>query len=115
MEHGLSSDSARSAARQWAAPDSAFATQAFKIAQTLCPEFMIRYCFRTDCFSAVFAARDHLKLDRERSFVTAILNHLALGAKYADDPGSFEWVGTKLADIFCRNDEREQRGPSTSI
>ncbi|MGI9326298.1 MAG: HD domain-containing protein [Pseudomonadales bacterium] len=94
----------------WEIPDSKFAQQAVAAAQELCPDFMIRHCFRSYCFGAILAARNQLKLDRETFFIAAMLHDLALSDKHANDSGSFEWVGAKLAYDFCIEAEQlEQR------
>jgi hypothetical protein len=85
----------------WAAPDSEFAVQAVQTASALCPDFMMRHCFRSYCFGAILAARNQLTLDRETFFVAAMLHDLGLSDTHADDPGSFEWVGARLAHAFC--------------
>lgn len=85
----------------WAIPDSAFAVQAVQTASALCPDFMMRHCFRSYCFGAILAARNRLTLDRETFFVAAMLHDLGLSDAHADDPGSFEWVGARLAHAFC--------------
>lgn len=85
----------------WAIPDSEFAVQAVQTASALCPDFMMRHCFRSYCFGAILAARNQLTLDRETFFVAAMLHDLGLSDAHADDPGSFEWVGARLAHAFC--------------
>jgi hypothetical protein len=89
----------------WAIPDSGFAVQAIEAASALCPEFMVRHCFRSYCFGAILAARNQLNLDRETFFVAAMLHDLGLCDTHADDPGSFEWVGARLAHSFCLSAE----------
>lgn len=84
----------------WGIPDSAYATRAIEYAGTLCPAFMIHHCFRSYCFGAILAARNQLHLDREVFFVAAMLHDLGLSETYASEPGSFEWVGAKLAYDF---------------
>ncbi|NKB98835.1 MAG: hypothetical protein GKR90_10130 [Pseudomonadales bacterium] len=93
---------------QWEVPDSAIATLAIETVQALCPDFMIRHCYRSYCFGAILAARNNTKLDRETFFVAAMLHDLALSDKHAKDPGSFEWVGAKLAYDFCLNAEQAE-------
>ncbi len=93
---------------QWQVPDSRLAQQAISAAQELCPSFMIRHCFRSYCFGAILANRNNLKLDRETFFVAAMLHDLGLSDKHADEPGSFEWVGAKLAHDFCLRAEVEE-------
>lgn len=93
----------------WEIPDSKFAQQAMDVAQQLCPDFMIRHCFRSYCFGAILAARNNLRLDRETFFVAAMLHDLGLSDKHADDSGSFEWVGAKLAHDFCIEVEQQEQ------
>ena len=92
----------------WAIPDSAFAVQAIEAAGALCPEFMIRHCFRSYCFGAILAARNNLVLDRETFFVAAMLHDLGVTDAHANDPGSFEWVGAGLAHAFCLEAEQAE-------
>ena len=87
--------------KDWKIPDSAFAKQAIEVASQQCPEFMVRHCFRSYCFGAILAARNKLALDRETFFIAAMLHDLGLGDQHAKDPGSFEWVGAKLAHTLC--------------
>jgi hypothetical protein len=71
---------------------------------------MMRHCFRSYCFGAILAARNQLTLDRETFFVAAMLHDLGLSDAHADDPGSFEWVGARLAHAFCLDaDQTEAR------
>jgi hypothetical protein len=44
----------------WAIPDSELAVQAIEAANALCPEFMVRHCFRAYCFGATLAAPSKL-------------------------------------------------------
>jgi hypothetical protein len=92
----------------WAIPDSAFARQATEIATTLCPEFMVRHCFRSYCFGAILASRNQLRLDHETFFVAAMLHDLGLSETHAGDPGSFEWVGAKLAHTISLDAEQSE-------
>ena len=85
----------------WAIPDSDFAKQAIEEVCALCPPFMVRHCFRSYCFGAILASRHKLSLDRETFFVAAMLHDLGLSDTHANDEGSFEWVGAKLAHTFC--------------
>lgn len=91
----------------WAIPDSRFCKQAVDLASTLCSPLMMRHCFRSYCFGALLAARNGLTLDREVFFVAAMLHDLGLSPAHADDPGSFEWVGARLAHDFCMDAEQE--------
>ena len=92
----------------WAIPDSRFAAQAIEAASTLCPEFMLRHCFRSYCFGAILAARNGLALDRETFFVAAMLHDLGVTDAHANDAGSFEWVGARLAHTFCLDAEQTE-------
>lgn len=97
----------------WAIPDSAFAVQAVEVASQQCPEFMLRHCFRSYCFGAILAARNELRLDREAFFVAAMLHDLGLCNGHADAPGSFEWVGARLAHEFCLKAEQTEARAAT--
>lgn len=92
----------------WAIPDSQFAAQAIEAASALCPEFMMRHCFRSYCFGAILAARNGLALDRETFLVAAMLHDLGVTDAHAKDPGSFEWVGARLAHTFCLDAEQTE-------
>lgn len=92
----------------WAIPDSDFAVRAIALATSLCPQFVIRHCFRSYCFGAILAARNQLLLDRETFFVAAMLHDLGLSDTHALDPGSFEWVGARLAHAFCIDAEQTE-------
>lgn len=87
--------------KDWVIPDSDLAVKALETASGFCPEYMIRHCFRSYSFGAILAARNGLTLDRELFFVAAMLHDLGLSDEHVDDPGSFEWVGAKLAHEFC--------------
>ncbi|MFK7731657.1 MAG: HD domain-containing protein [Pseudomonadales bacterium] len=97
----------------WAIPDSELAVQAIETANALCPEFMIRHCFRSYCFGAILAARNGLNLDRETLFVAAMLHDLGVSETHANDPGSFEWVGARLAHEFCLSNEQSDARAAT--
>ena len=97
----------------WKIPDSAVARQAIETASALCPEFMMRHCFRAWCFGAILAARNRHTLDREAFFVAAMLHDLGLCDAHRNDPGSFEWVGAKLAHAFCLSAEQTQARAAT--
>ena len=99
--------------QDWAIPDSAFAVHAIEVASTQCPEFMMRHCFRSYCFGAILAARNQLRLDREAFFVAAMLHDLGLCGAHAEAPGSFEWVGGRLAHEFCRDAEQTEARAAT--
>lgn len=92
----------------WAIPDSDFAVRAVEVATGLCPEFMVRHSYRAYCFGAILAARGRLKVDRETFFVAALLHDLGLSDAHVDDPGSFEWVGARLAYDFCLDEKQAE-------
>lgn len=92
----------------WAIPDSELARRSLAYAQTVCPELVIRHCLRSYCFGAILAARNQLRLDRELLFVAAMLHDLGVSDAHRDDPGSFEWVGARLAHTFCRSEGRSE-------
>ena len=97
----------------WAIPDSAFAVQAIEVATTLCPAFMVRHCFRAYSFGAILATRNRLTLDRETFFVAAMLHDLGLSDPHTDDPGSFEWVGARLAHAICLDADQSETVAAT--
>lgn len=92
----------------WQAPDSELAKRAQRLAEAVCPEFMVLHSHRTYCFGAMLAGRNRLKLDREVLFVSALLHDLGLSDKHKDDPGSFEWVSARLAYDFCHENDVEE-------
>jgi HD domain len=92
----------------WMIPDSGIAVQAIEAASAVCPPFIIRHSFRSYCFGAILAARNKLKLDKEAFFLAAILHDLGVSDRHADDPGSFEWVGARLAYDFCLGAEQSE-------
>jgi HD domain len=92
----------------WAIPDSEFAQQAITYATHLCDPVVIRHCFRSYCFGVQLAARHNLMIDREVFFVASMLHDLGLCDTHANDPGSFEWVGAKLAHDFCIYQEQSE-------
>lgn len=94
--------------RDWAIPDSELARRSLSYAQTLCPDDVIRHCFRAYCFGAILAARNRLDLDRELFFVAAVLHDLGISEAHRDDPGSFEWVGARLAHTFCQKEGQSE-------
>jgi HD superfamily phosphodiesterase len=94
-------------------PDSQFAKSAIAYAEQLCPDYMIRHCFRSYCFGAVLASRNKLKLDREVFFVAAMLHDLGLSPAHAEDSGSFEWVGAKLAYQFSKDSDQSEAFATT--
>ncbi len=97
----------------WSVPDSDFCKQATQYASELCPPFMMRHCFRSYCFGAALASRHGLKLDREVFFVAAMLHDLGLSEKHANDTGSFEWVGARLAHDYCVEAEQKEEVAAT--
>lgn len=94
--------------KDWQIPDSVFAGQAIDAANELCPEFMVRHCFRAYCFGAILAARNNLTLDRETFFIAAMLHDLGLCDKHIEVTGSFEWVGARLAHDMCLEAEQSE-------
>jgi hypothetical protein len=99
--------------QEWALPDSPFAKSAIAYAEQHCPDYMIRHCFRSYCFGAILASRNKLKLDREVFFVAAMLHDLGLSPAHVDDPGSFEWVGAKLAYRFTKDSDQSEAFATT--
>jgi hypothetical protein len=99
--------------QDWAIPDSSIAAQAIEMAQDICPEFMVRHCFRSYCFGALLAARNALPLDRETFFISAMLHDLALAEPHIASPGSFEWIGAKLAHEFCIDKQQSEARATT--
>jgi hypothetical protein len=97
----------------WAIPDSALALQAIEVANSLSPNFLVRHCYRSYCFGAILASRNQLTLDRETFFIAAMLHDLGLTDAHANDPGSFEWVGARLAHEFCLDAEQEESRAAT--
>ncbi len=82
------------------APDSQLAKDAFELAARLSPPMLLNHTLRTYHFGAIIAARDGLRFDRELVYVASLLHDLGLTAEHENDPGSFKWVGARLARDF---------------
>lgn len=82
-------------------PDSALAVEALELATALSPPVLLHHAVRTYHFGAILAARDGLRLDRELFWVASVLHDLGLTPAYEKEPGSFEWVGARLAREFA--------------
>lgn len=85
----------------WAIPDSSLATGAAALASELSSPMLFAHVHRTYCFAAVLAARNGVKIDRELVYVASVLHDLGLTESFANEPGSFEWVGAKQARAYC--------------
>ncbi len=82
-------------------PDSAIATQATELVRQLSDEYLLNHCYRTYAFGCILAHQDGLKFDREVFYLASIMHDLGVTDKYAESPGSFEYVGAKVAHEFC--------------
>jgi len=81
-------------------PDSALAKAAFELAAGLSSPLLLNHAVRTYHFGAILAVRSGLRVDRELLYVAAVLHDLGLTPRYEAEPGSFEWVGARLARDF---------------
>ena len=82
-------------------PDSQIATKATELVRDLSDEYLLNHCYRTYAFGCILAHQDGLKFDREVFYLASIMHDLGVTEKYADSPGSFEYVGAKAAHQFC--------------
>lgn len=89
----------------WAIPDSALATSAAALALDLSSPMLFAHVHRTYCFAAVLAARNGMKFDRELVYVSSVLHDLGLTERFANEDGSFEWVGARYARKFCAEND----------
>jgi len=82
-------------------PDSPLAMQARELVEQLSPSYMLNHVFRTFYFGMVIAQRNKLTIDRELFYLAAVLHDLGLTDAFAEESGSFEWVGARKAREFC--------------
>lgn len=85
----------------WAVPDTTLARRALEHITLLNSPVVLNHALRTYAFGAVLGDRSALKFDKELFFLGAVLHDIGLSDIYADDPGSFEWAGSKRAATFC--------------
>lgn len=84
-------------------PDSALAQQATNLVREISDDMLLNHCYRTYLFGCILAHQDGLKFDREVFYLSSIMHDIGLSDKHAEDPGSFEYVGAKVAHQFCLN------------
>ncbi len=82
-------------------PDSPLARQARELVEQLSPSYLANHVFRTFYFGMAIAQRNKLTIDRELFYLAAVLHDLGLTDAFAQEPGSFEWVGARKAREFC--------------
>lgn len=82
-------------------PDSSLAQQATELVRELSDEFLLNHCYRTYAFGCILGHQDRLKFDREVFYIASIMHDLGLTELHKDKPGSFEYVGAKVAHQFC--------------
>ncbi len=82
-------------------PDSDIAVKATKLVRELSGDMLLNHCYRTYLFGCVLAHQDGLKFDREVFYLSSIMHDIGLTDQYAHAPGSFEYVGAKVAHQFC--------------
>ncbi len=82
-------------------PDSSLARQATSLVREISGDMLLNHCYRTYLFGCIIAHQDGLKFDREVFYLSSIMHDIGLTDKHAGDPGSFEYVGAKVAHEFC--------------
>ncbi|MBN4053394.1 HD domain-containing protein [Haliea sp. AH-315-K21] len=82
-------------------PDSTLAQQATELVREISDDMLLNHCYRTYLFGCILAHQDGLKFDREVFYLSSIMHDIGLSEKHAADPGSFEYVGAKVAHEFC--------------
>tara|TARA_R110000772_G_scaffold82075_8_gene174299 strand:+ start:779 stop:1558 length:780 start_codon:yes stop_codon:yes gene_type:complete len=82
-------------------PDSALAKQATALVREISGDLLLNHCYRTYLFGCILGHQDGLKFDREVFYLSSIMHDIGLSEKHANDPGSFEYVGAKIAHQFC--------------
>ncbi|MDC1436314.1 HD domain-containing protein [Gammaproteobacteria bacterium] len=82
-------------------PDSKLSQQATALVREISDDMLLNHCYRTYLFGCIIAHQDGLKFDREVFYLASIMHDIGLSEKHAADPGSFEYVGAKVAHEFC--------------
>lgn len=88
-------------------PDSALVKQATELVREISDDLLLNHCYRTYLFGCILGHQDGLKFDREVFYLASIMHDIGLSEKHAEDPGSFEYVGAKIAHQFCLDHEYE--------
>jgi hypothetical protein len=86
-------------------PDSPIVKEATALVRELSDDMVLNHCHRTYAFGCIIAHQDRVKFDREVFYLGSIMHDLGVTEKYANEPGSFEWVGAKAAHEFCTHRE----------
>ena len=91
-------------------PDSSIATKATELVRDLSDEYLLNHCYRTYAFGCILAHQDGMRFDREVFYLSSIMHDLGVTDKHAEEPGSFEYVGARVAHQFCldANYQRER-------
>ena len=82
-------------------PDSKLAQQATELVREISDDMLLNHCYRTYLFGCIIAHQDGIKFDPEVFYLSSIMHDIGLSEKHAADPGSFEYVGAKIAHQFC--------------
>lgn len=82
-------------------PDSTIASQATELVREISTDLVLNHCYRTYAFGCILGHQDGLKFDREVFYLSSIMHDIGLTERHAQDPGSFEYVGARVAHQFC--------------
>ena len=83
-------------------PDTQLVREATELTRELSSPLLLNHCLRAYHFGCILGARDGLRFDREVFYLACIMHDLGLTPTYADQPGSFEYVGAEAAHAFCQ-------------
>ncbi len=90
-------------------PDSKLAQEATVLVREISGDMLLNHCYRTYLFGCILAHQDGLKFDREVFYLASIMHDIGLSEKHAADPGSFEYVGAKVAHDFCLDHDYDEQ------
>jgi hypothetical protein len=82
-------------------PDSSLVRQATELVRELSDDFLLNHCYRTYAFGCILGHQDGLRFDREVFYLASIMHDIGLTEPHAGEPGSFEYVGARIAHDFC--------------
>jgi hypothetical protein len=82
-------------------PDSKLAHEATALVREISDDMLLNHCYRTYLFGCILAHQDGLKFDKEVFYLASIMHDIGLSEKHEADPGSFEYVGARVAHQFC--------------
>ncbi len=90
-------------------PDSKLAQEATALVREISNDMLLNHCYRTYLFGCILAHQDGLNFTRELFYLASIMHDIDLSDKHATDPGSFEYVGAKVAHEFCLDHDYEEQ------